>query len=151
MTSNRDVYTTSDADVVRRRLYDDITTSHSTSHADVYWTSLGVDKRKAPRRPKTTSVGHSRDVALTSGRRRISWRVVVMLGTGFTVQMTQPTVIVKTLKEDRVLILLVGVCIDVVFITSPDDCRKTYLIAVPDMYYRTSLCHTAQRPPIMSV
>jgi len=34
-TSYPDVYTTSDGDVVRRRLYDEITTSHSTSHADI--------------------------------------------------------------------------------------------------------------------
>jgi len=38
---SRDVYTTSDRhDVVRRLLYDSITTPHSTSHANIYLTSL---------------------------------------------------------------------------------------------------------------
>jgi len=35
-----------------------------------------LDKSPAPRRHNSTSVGYIHDVALTSGRRRISWRVL---------------------------------------------------------------------------
>ena len=62
-------------DVENRRLHDGRTTPYWTSDDDVETTSLGVDKSPAPRRHNSRSVGYIHDVALTSGRRRISWRV----------------------------------------------------------------------------